>query len=357
MRRSRGSRTGFGLITAIALFLLVGAAQAKYYYTLNYECPGERDALINIFKKTSGEHWRRNVNWDFEGKPEHVGPDSDDIIGGGQGTQDTPNVPNGPNTPNAQDPAVAAGGSGNQSLSNSTGTPGQPDLPEHCSWDGVYCNVQGIVTGLDFSNFGISAALPDDIGCFPALKTIYLNNNNITAFPEQICNYPYSLQYFQASRANMAGPVPECVCGLEYVSYLYLNENQLNGSLPNCLGAITYLREASFRCNQISSNVSEDELRELKRLPYLSEIDFRCNSVINCTSETWTGQGGQSGAQTGGQSGGQPVRPAAAAKEATMLCGEPEEACGVCGAECIHSMRLPVCGRYTLKEKEEYRGG
>jgi len=329
-----------GFAVLITALCLLGVAQAKYYYTLDYSCPEERDALINIFKKTSGERWRRDVNWDFDGKPEYVGPD-------------------GESQPAAETPLRAR--SNESTTSNITGNatdpssppdiPDIPDLPEHCSWEGVYCNVQGIVTGLDFSNFGISAPLPDDIGCFPALKAIYLNNNNLTAFPEQICNYPYSLQYFQASRANMSGPVPECVCGLEYMSYLYLNENQLNGSLPDCLGAITYLREASFRCNDISANVTADMLRELKRLPYLSELDFRCNSVINCTSQTWNTQ---SSGQTSNQTSGQPP---SQVRQASMLCGEPEKACGMCSEECIHSLRLPVCGRYTLREKEEYRGG
>ncbi|GIQ91594.1 hypothetical protein KIPB_014931, partial [Kipferlia bialata] len=82
----------------------------------------------------------------------------------------------------------------------------------HCTWTGVTCNAAGWVNELDLSEFGLTGALPADIGCFPFLQTLYANNNQMTSpIPDEICNLT-NLKFWQMVDAGLIGDLPTCMC-------------------------------------------------------------------------------------------------------------------------------------------------
>ena len=77
------------------------------HITLQFTCPSAYDALFAIYAQTEGKHWMKGYNW-FK---------SDN----------------------------------------------------YCEWEGIMCGDNKQVIALDFSDFGLRAALPREIGCFPKL--------------------------------------------------------------------------------------------------------------------------------------------------------------------------------------------
>ncbi|GIQ82930.1 hypothetical protein KIPB_004159 [Kipferlia bialata] len=113
----------------------------------------------------------------------------------------------------------------------------------HCEWTGVSCNSSGWVVLIDLSSFGLTGSIPDEIGCFPFIKTLYLNDADMnTAIPDSICLLQ-ALKYFQIQDAGLVGDIPECMCTMEYMQYFYATNNQLQGTIPACVNQMTYLRE------------------------------------------------------------------------------------------------------------------
>ena len=124
----------------------------------------------------------------------------------------------------------------------------------YCEWEGIKCGDNKQVIALDFSDFGLRAALPSEIGCFPKLQTLYLNNNVVTEFPADICVYTKTLQFLQMSRTGLTKLHP-CICDFAHLKYLYIDSNQLSGALPQC--QFPNLERMIASCNQFSGDIPE----------------------------------------------------------------------------------------------------
>ena len=66
-------------------------------------------------------------------------------------------------------------------------------------------------------------------------------------------------------------------CELKNLQELHLGDNQLEGTLPPCLGNLTYLRVFDVSGNQLTGNIASSPLSILKSLEYiaLSQNDFQ----------------------------------------------------------------------------------
>ena len=57
-----------------------------------------------------------------------------------------------------------------------------------------------------------------------------------------ITNFPPQLD-----RNDFTGPVPVELCALSQLTYLYLYDNHLTGSIPRCLGNLSQLQRLQVR--------------------------------------------------------------------------------------------------------------
>ncbi|CAL6026207.1 Cyst_wall protein C [Hexamita inflata] len=192
-----------------------------------------------------------------------------------------------------------------------------------CDFEGVSCQ-NGIVIGLDFTDFGLSGMLPDSIACFPGLKSFIASNNSLLLFPEQLCSFSDSLQYIQLSHANLNGIVPECTCQLQFLQYFSIDNNQLIGQIPLCISSIQNLKEFIGTCNKFSGKMMGIVGPELENYFINCQKDIQCEQregvVVMC------GLGGN------------------------QLDYYTQE-CRMCSYNCPHTQEITMCGKYFFIPK------
>ena len=186
-----------------------------------------------------------------------------------------------------------------------------------CEWSGITCE-RGTLVGIALDQVGMAGPLPEQIGCFPQLKSLYMNNNSLTgAFPEAICGLT-SLQYLQAENNSLGGMLPQCLCDMSFVQFVYLSYNDFFGAIPECVGNLTFLREMHFTCNALSGSVPA----AFETLPFMIELYVNCNAELDCSTI---------------------VDPAF-----VYLCGDVDcENCGIT-PQCPTCVEVPECGTYCL---------
>eukprot|EP00257_Ricinus_communis_P011639 XP_002532956.2 probable LRR receptor-like serine/threonine-protein kinase At2g24230 [Ricinus communis] len=125
-----------------------------------------------------------------------------------------------------------------------------------CSWQGVFCDSKGSVSGLVASGYGLSGSIPDiTIGKLTKLRTLDLSNNKITALPSdlwslgslitlnlssnQVSGFLASnignfgmLETIDLSSNNFSGEIPAAISSLSSLRVLKLNRNGFQGSIP-----------------------------------------------------------------------------------------------------------------------------
>ena len=123
--------------------------------------------------------------------------------------------------------------------------------PEH--WEGVTME-NGRVVELLLEEFGLTGAVPAEIGRLSALRQLNLDYNQLTSVPAEIGQ-------------------------LTSLEELYLGDNQLT-SLPAEIGQLTSLRELVLYDNQLTSLPAE-----IGQLASLTELDLKGNQLTSVPAE------------------------------------------------------------------------
>ncbi|XP_047259665.1 LRR receptor-like serine/threonine-protein kinase ERECTA [Capsicum annuum] len=124
--------------------------------------------------------------------------------------------------------------------------------------------------------------------------SVYLNPL-IGMLPASIGNLSTSLRTFVANICKIKGRIPNEVGNLSilldlslsgnnlHLGDIYLDQNLLSGSLPNCLGNITSLREIHLGSNKLSSNITPS----LGKLQDLVVLDLSSNNMKLEACKIW----------------------------------------------------------------------
>jgi hypothetical protein len=175
-----------------------------------------------------------------------------------------------------------------------------------CTWRQpvVQCNSStGSITGLDFSNMGLSGPIPPEIGLFPSLESLDFSNypiysqsctgpcnhvlgpipnelGNLTnlqtlllsrstlsqQFPPPVLNL-VNLIDLKAISCNLSGPIPQEISKLSKLQFLFLGANSLVEPLPE-LGSLINLQQLTLWGNAIR-NIIPAKWGNLGNLTYL----------------------------------------------------------------------------------------
>ncbi|CAI0555891.1 unnamed protein product [Linum tenue] len=152
----------------------------------------------------------------------------------------------------------------------------------YCNWEGIKCDSSNRVISINLAKQGISGTLPDELSTLTQLQTLslqqnllsgsipslpnlsflqqlYLSSNNFTSIPPTFfhgltslqifsisdnldlspwpipldLNQSSSLTTFEASNAQISGPIPDIFSSLPSLQNLRLSYNNLTSSLPN----------------------------------------------------------------------------------------------------------------------------
>ncbi len=138
-----------------------------------------------------------------------------------------------------------------------------PEDEQLGEWEGVTMENSRVVA-LDLGEFGLTGAVPAEVGRLSALEDLNLNDNQLTSVPAEIGQLT-SLERLWLTR-NQLTSVPAEIGQLTSLEWLSLHKNQLT-SLPAEIGQLTSLEVLVLGYNQLTSVPADiGQLTSLKRL-------------------------------------------------------------------------------------------
>ena len=150
----------------------------------------------------------------------------------------------------------------------------EDEQPE--DWKGVTIE-NGRVVKLKLENFGLTGAVPADIGQLTSLTKLNLNRNQLTSLPAELG------QLTSLTRLDLFGnqltSVPAEIGQLTSLKLLFLFGNQLT-SVPAEIGQLTSLKELSLYNNQLTSVPAE-----IGQLMSLVELSLSGNQLTSLPAE------------------------------------------------------------------------
>jgi leucine-rich repeat protein SHOC2 len=150
----------------------------------------------------------------------------------------------------------------------------EDEQPE--DWEGVTMD-NGRVVELWLEEFGLTGAVPAEIGRLSALWQLNLSRNQLTSLPAEIGQLAALDQLYL--RGNQLTSVPAEVWQLTSLTWLDLSENQLT-SLPAEIGQLTSLDQLYLRGNQLTSLPAE-----IGQLTSLEELGLGGNQLTSVPAE------------------------------------------------------------------------
>ncbi|GKV33510.1 hypothetical protein SLEP1_g42015 [Rubroshorea leprosula] len=139
-----------------------------------------------------------------------------------------------------------------------------------CSFDGITCGANGMVTGIELSNRMLTGLLPFDLICqLQSLEKLSMGFNYLNGEVTGDLNKCVKLQYLDLRVNAFTGVFPETP-SLSQLQYLYLNKSGFSGTFPwKSLENMTNLVMLSLGDNSFDPTPFPDEILKLKKLNWL----------------------------------------------------------------------------------------
>jgi Leucine-rich repeat (LRR) protein len=98
---------------------------------------------------------------------------------------------------------------------------------------------------------------------------LHLNNNRLNGTIPQSISHFKKLRYLFIAKNRLHGPIPDSLGNLSQLTKLWLNDNELSGTIPDYLGNLDQLKELLLNGNQFEGTISE-VINKLKQLDFLN---------------------------------------------------------------------------------------
>lgn len=122
------------------------------------------------------------------------------------------------------------------------------------------------LTNLDISNNKIKGHVPGWLWRLPTLKFVDLSYNMFIGFGLSSLSKP-SMQYLVGSNNNFTGEIPSFICDMRSLITLDLSSNNLNGSIPHCMGNLkSTLSFLNLRQNRLTGDLPNNTFASLRSL-------------------------------------------------------------------------------------------
>ncbi|KAJ4718903.1 putative Receptor protein kinase [Melia azedarach] len=142
---------------------------------------------------------------------------------------------------------IKSGWWGNQIASNNS---------DHCNWDGVTCNTAGSISQIHLTGNRLKGELNKfNFSCFRNLASLILSHNNLCgSIPSQMGALS-KLRYLEISQNHLSGVIPPGLGRLSNLEVLNLNGNSLTGGIPSTISNLTKLIVLALSRNELDGPV------------------------------------------------------------------------------------------------------
>lgn len=151
-------------------------------------------------------------------------------------------------------------------------------------WYGLSVNDKGQVIGIDLNDNGLNGTIPESICNLSKLQYLYLGENSLTgSIPSQIGNLKELVALGLFSN-HLSGDFPESITGISSLKYLYLQYNYgITGSLPESIGNLKELVDFRLDGNKMSGPLPVN----LGKLTKLNLLDFGDNNFTGSIPDSY----------------------------------------------------------------------
>lgn len=121
-----------------------------------------------------------------------------------------------------------------------------------CTWNLVGCSPEGLVVSLEMASMGLFGTLSPSIGNLSHLRTMLLQNNQLSgSLPVELGKLS-ELQTLDLSGNQFVGEIPSSLGLLPHLSYLRLSKNKLSGQIPGMVANLSGLSFLDLSFNNLS---------------------------------------------------------------------------------------------------------
>jgi len=130
-----------------------------------------------------------------------------------------------------------------------------------CTWSGIECDGNGLVTELGSNGAliknNLSGVLPQEIKVFKSLEVIQIGENAIEGSIPDVLTELTQLRLFDVEINSLSGPAIVNLEGLDQLESYRISANRFSGRIDPSIGDITSLQELWFADNQITGAIPE----------------------------------------------------------------------------------------------------
>ncbi|RKZ79944.1 MAG: hypothetical protein DRR19_24310 [Candidatus Parabeggiatoa sp. nov. 1] len=101
------------------------------------------------------------------------------------------------------------------------------------------------------------------------VTVLHLNNNRLNGPIPQSISHLTQLRYLFLAKNRLTGPIPDSLSNLSQLTKLWLNDNELSGTIPDLLGKLDQLKELLLNGNQFKGTISE-VINQLNQLDFIN---------------------------------------------------------------------------------------
>ncbi|KAF3444065.1 hypothetical protein FNV43_RR13755 [Rhamnella rubrinervis] len=160
----------------------------------------------------------------------------------------------------------------NQSLSSWNDNDETP-----CNWFGISCETPALprVTSVNLTGLELAGPFSSSICRLPFLSFLSLNNNSInTSIPADISDCQ-RLQHLDLAQNFLSGSIPDSLSEIPYLRYLDLSGNSITGGIPASFGKFRHLENLILLDNFLNGTIP----RELGNISSLREFHLAYNPL------------------------------------------------------------------------------
>lgn len=146
-------------------------------------------------------------------------------------------------------------------------------------WSGITVR-DGRVVGIDLNSFGVTGGFPAELGDLDALEVLGAANNQITSLPDELSQLANIVSIYLDNN-QIGGTIPLALGNLVTLEELFLQGNQFSGTIPDTLSNLSNVRSLWLSQNRLTGEMPS----ALTTLSAVETLNLSENNLVSIPSD------------------------------------------------------------------------